>query len=294
MNRTKSYLKIKINPYPAAWCYPGATSTSPGIGNECLVSNSWMAPSDHQTIPEKVGSVPDTARAAGVRLCPPQEQHQQHIPGRGRGWGPGHGWGRPRTSLGCAGPWNTPGIAGRDGRGWNGVCWHGEGSMNHPTMLGLIPPCQDHAGIKPTLPGPAPTAPEVSLLPGYPQGCSSLPSDPKSLQFSGSPPIPDISSSSRGAAPFPSFHPTCLGIILIFFPLHPVGLHTSTPGCAGGSCRPQKRQILAAFPMKNTTNSPFSHRERQIPPGSSSGRAQGEERAAPTPSRVADSHHTSD
>lgn len=177
MNQRKNYLQVKINPYPTAWCYPGVTSTSPRSGNEFLV-----APSDHQTIPEDVGGVSDPARAAVVWLCPPQgttfqgEEEDGHLDTAGGG--PGI-------------PRNTPGIAGRGGR-----CW--EGLNEQP----------NHAGINPTLPGPVPTAPEVFLLLGSPQGCSSLPPDPKSFQFSGPPPTPDI--LQQRSSPFSQLPPNLL------------------------------------------------------------------------------------
>lgn len=74
----KIILKINPNPCRAAWCYPGVISTSPRTGNEFFVSKSWMAPSDHQIIPQKVCSGTVTSRADEIQLCPPQDQY---IPG---------------------------------------------------------------------------------------------------------------------------------------------------------------------------------------------------------------------
>lgn len=52
----------------------------------------------------------------------------------------------------------------------------------------------------------------------------------------------------------------------------------------------RRASFLPAFPTAKATNFPFSHGEHQVPSGPSDGGARGEETAAPTPFRVADSH----
>lgn len=149
--------------------------------------------------------------------------------------------------MGCGthlGLWGEVGDAGRCVLGWGrGQCW----GQSHP----------------------APTALEVSLPPGSPQGCSSLPSDPKSPHSSEPSPAPDISSPSRGAASFSSFHSAYLRIILIFSPWM-CWMLLQTPGRADfGSFSHGKRHKFPFLPWGNT-------RKKKPKPGSSHGRAQGE------------------
>lgn len=124
-----------------------------------------------QMIPEKVCGVSDTARAAVVWLCPHSGMRKR----MGTWTLLGETQKFPGTHLGLQGE----------------VGDAGKGSMNSPTMLGLIPPCQDlspqHQGFScsrdpPRDAQPPPQTPNPSSSLDHPQIQRSSPLFPTPTQ----------------------------------------------------------------------------------------------------------------